>query len=261
MTPAVSARRPHLARELKGISRRSPATFIAAAGVAIIFLGTAAALSPALEDVSGSTVLGLLLFVAGLLEIVAGKLRHETRVLAMLAGLATAVAGALLIFNRDSGLLPNVTVITAWLLTRSVILLVTNRLAHGSVRKFLGLAAATDFVLGAALFVGMSVAALTVTIFGSSPQLLAGYGFVLALSFVATGALLLEAARCERRFVGKSSVERQLNRFAARPTSPLLDQEASADEASDPNTYRPGPFLLSNRHFQKTGGISLPRSR
>ena len=192
MTQALHRRLPH----------RPPGTSIATAGAVIIVLGAAAALSPALDHVTGSTVLGLLLLIAGLFEVVAGKLRHETRGLAMLAGLATLAAGALLIFNRGNGLLPNVTVITAWLFTRSAILLLTSRLAHGSVRKFLGIAGATDFVLGAALFVGLSVASLTVTIFGPSPGLLASYGLVLALSFVATGVFLLEAARCERRLVG-----------------------------------------------------------
>jgi uncharacterized membrane protein HdeD (DUF308 family) len=184
----------HVSRALNG----ARSTFIAAAGAGIIVLGGIAALSPALNHASATTVLGLLLATAGLLEIIAGKLRRETRFLAMLAGLATIVAGAMLISNRSSGILPNVTVITGWLVTRSVILVLTWRLAHGSMRKFLGIAAATDFMLGAALFVGVSVATLAVTIFGPSPQLLASYGFVLALSFVATGGLLLEAAGCER---------------------------------------------------------------
>jgi hypothetical protein len=136
----------------------------------------------------------------------AGRLRHETRGLAMLAGLVTIFAGALLILNRASGVLPNATIVTAWLLVRSIILLVTSRLAHGSVRKFLGLSAATDLVLGVGLLVGLSVATLAVTIFGPSPELLASYGFVLALSFAATGALLLEVASCERGRVSPLSV-------------------------------------------------------
>jgi hypothetical protein len=154
-------------------------------------------------------VLGSLLVAAGLLEVFAGRLRLETRSLAMLAGFATVFAGALLIFNRDNGLLPNVTVVTAWLLTRSIVLLLTSRLAHGSVRKFLGVSAATDFVLGLGLLIGLSVTTLAVTVFGPSPQLLAGYGWVLALSFVATGTLLLEVASCERtaaRQLGESPV-------------------------------------------------------
>jgi uncharacterized membrane protein HdeD (DUF308 family) len=182
----------------KRIGSRSRAKTIAAAAVGIILLGAAAALSPALEHVSATTVLGLLLAAAGLLETIAGKLRRETRGLAMLTGLATISAGALLVLNRGSGVFPNATIVTAWLVVRSVILLFTSRQAHGSVRKFLGISAVTDLTLGLGLLGGLSVATLAVTIFGPSPELLASYGFVLALSFAATGTLLLEVASCER---------------------------------------------------------------
>jgi len=183
-------------------SKRAPsvarASLIAAAGTAIIVLSIGAAVLPALGDVSATVVLGLLLGAAGLLEVFAGKLRHETRKLAMLAGFATIFTGALLILNRDNGLLPNGTVVVAWLLVRAVVLLLTSRRAHGSVRKFLAVSAATDFILGAGLLTGLSITTLVVTVFGPSPQLLASYGWVLALSFIATGIMLLEVASCER---------------------------------------------------------------
>jgi uncharacterized membrane protein HdeD (DUF308 family) len=181
------------------------ASFIAAAGTATIVLSIGAALLPALDHVSATTVLGLLLTAAGLLEVFAGKLRHETQKLAMLAGFATLFTGALLIFNRGNGLLPNGTVVTAWLLVRAVILLVTSRLAHGSVRKFLAVSAGTDFILGAGLLTGLSISTLVIIIFGPSPQLLASYGWVLALSFIATGIMLLEVASCEREAVRQFS--------------------------------------------------------
>ena len=109
------------------------------------------------------------------------------------------LAGVLLILNRNQGLLPNATIVTGWLFGRSVILLLTSRLADGSLRKFLGFAAAIDFVLAGALLAGLSIATLVVTIFGPSPQLLASYAWVLALSFLATATLLLEVASGERR--------------------------------------------------------------
>jgi uncharacterized membrane protein HdeD (DUF308 family) len=177
------------------------ATLIAACGAAIIVLSVGAALLPALDHVSATTLLGLLLAAAGLLEVLAGKLRHETQKLAMLAGFATIFTGALLILNRDDGLLPNGTAVTAWLLVRAAILLLTSRVAHGSVRKFLAVSAATDFILGVGLLTGMSITTLVVIIFGPSPQLLASYGWVLALSFIATGIMLLEVASCEREAV------------------------------------------------------------
>jgi uncharacterized membrane protein HdeD (DUF308 family) len=175
----------------------SRARFIAASGGSIILLGIGAAFSPLLDDVSAAAVLGSLMIAAGNVELMAGMIRHETRKLAASTGAVTILAGALLVFNRDNGLLPNATIVSAWLLTRAVVLMLTSRLAHGSAKRFLGFSAATDFVLGAGLVAGLSVSTLIVTIFGPSPQLLASYGWVLALSFLATGTLLLEVASSE----------------------------------------------------------------
>jgi len=183
----------------KRAASRTRASLISAAGTAILALSIGAALLPALDHLSATVVLGLLLGAAGLLEMFAGQLRHETKRLAMLAGFATIFTGALLIVNRDNGLLPNGTVVAAWLLVRAVVLLLTSRLAHGSVRKFLAVSAATDLILGAGLLTGLSMTTLVVVVFGPSPQLLASYGWVLALSFIATGIMLLEVASCERK--------------------------------------------------------------
>ena len=101
-------------------------------------------------------------------------------------------------FNPDGDLLPSMTVVTGWLLARSVILLVTSRRAHGSVKTWLGLSAATDFGLGVVLLTGLSITTLVVTLFGPMPELVIGFAWVLALSFVATGTLLLEVASCEQ---------------------------------------------------------------
>jgi uncharacterized membrane protein HdeD (DUF308 family) len=198
MSGSLTARVPmRTASDAKRVANHARARFIAVAGGSIIILGIGAALSPLLDHVPAAAILGSLLVAAGIIELIAGLVRHETRVLAASAGCVTVLAGGLLVFNRNNGLLPNATIVSAWLLTRSVILMLTSRLAHGSVRKFLGFSAATDFVLGAALLAGLSVSTLVVTIFGPSPQLLASYGWVLALSFIATGTLLLEVASCE----------------------------------------------------------------
>jgi uncharacterized membrane protein HdeD (DUF308 family) len=202
MIQSTVAERPVLAEgDGKRVASLARAAFIGAAGGAIIVLGIGAVLLPAFEDVSATIILGSLLITAGFLEVCAGKLRHETRRLAMLAGLITALAGALVIVNRADGLLPSASVVTGWLLARSAILLLTSRLAHGSVRKFLGLSASTDFVLGVGLLTGVSVTTLAVTVFGSLPLVLTGYGWLLALSFLATGTFLFEVASCERAFV------------------------------------------------------------
>lgn len=180
------------------LSSRTRARRIAAAGVVIILLSAGAALLPAIDPGANSRVVGLLLFAAGVVEFLAGTMRHETKTLAMSAGGATMLAGLLFILNPVTHFFPLVTIVTGWLLVRSVILFITSRRAHGSVRTWITLSAATDFVLGVVLLAGLSIATLVVTLFGPTQALVASFAWVLALSFVVTGTLLLEVASCER---------------------------------------------------------------
>lgn len=180
------------------VSDRTRARLFSAAGVAIILLGACSALLPILDRSSSPWVVGTLLLVAGLIELLAGTLRNETRVPAMLAGAVTMLAGLMFTANPSGRFVPTVTIVTAWLLARSAVLVVASRLAHGSVRTWIGLSAATDFVLGVVLLAGISIATLVVTLFGPTPGLVASFAWVLALSFVVTGLLMLEIASCER---------------------------------------------------------------
>lgn len=102
-------------------SGRNRARGLRAAGVAIILLGVGAALLPAGKSIS-SDLIGGLLVAAGLIEIVAGSLRREARILAMAAGGVTAVAGLLFVLNPTTHFFPMVTPVIAWLIVRGVIL-------------------------------------------------------------------------------------------------------------------------------------------
>lgn len=183
-------------------SSRTRARLIGAAGIAIILLSAGAAVLPFVDRLAGNRLVGLLLLAAGLVEVAAGTQRHETKFLAMLAGAATTLAGLLFIANPVAHFLPAITIVTAWLLVRSVILAVTSRRAHGSVRMWLGISAATDFTLGLVLLVGLSISTLIVTLFGPTPGMVASFAWIFALSFVVTGGLLLEIASCERETEG-----------------------------------------------------------
>lgn len=183
---------------LNSLSDSARAQRIAGAGLVIILLSAGAALLPLLDRVSGARVVGALLVAAGVVELLAGSLRRETKVLAMLAGGATTFAGLLFLLNPVTRFFPTVTIVTGWLLIRSLILLVTSRRVDGSVRTWLTLSAATDFVLGVVLLVGLSLSSVVVLLFGPTPAVVASFAWVVALSFVATGLLLLEVASCER---------------------------------------------------------------
>ncbi|HET8749361.1 MAG TPA: hypothetical protein VFM42_01330, partial [Sphingomicrobium sp.] len=59
--------------------------------------------------------------------------------------------------------------------------------------------AGVDFLLALLLIAGLSVSTLVITVFGPTPELIASFAWVLAVSFITNGLLLLEVANCERR--------------------------------------------------------------
>ena len=110
----------------------------------------------------------------------------------------TVLAGLLFLLNRESRFFPTVNLVIGWLALRSIILAVKSRLLSGSVRTWTTIAAATDFLLGLVLLVGLSLSTVVVLLFGPTPAIVASFAWIVALSFVATGLLLLEIASCER---------------------------------------------------------------
>lgn len=177
----------------------SRARWTAAAGWTILLLGGGAALLPLLERRGGAIMIGVLLVASGLVEILAGSLRHEARLLAMATGAVTALAGALFATEAATRFfLPAVSIVMAWLFIRSAMLFVTSRMTGAGVRRWTLIAAATDLLLALVLLVGLQIAALVVALFGATPPLVASFAWILSLSFAATGLMLLEVASCAR---------------------------------------------------------------
>ncbi len=171
---------------------------VTAAGIAIILLGVGAAALPFVDRLTGTRMIGSLLVAGGAVEMFAAMLRDQTRVLALLAGVVTTLAGVVFLTNPVTHFVPTISIVTAWLLVRALILGVTTLRAHGSVRRWIAISAATDFALGLLLLVGLSISTLIVTLFGPTPYMIASFAWILALSFFVTGGLLLEIASCER---------------------------------------------------------------
>ena len=174
------------------------AKWIASAGWFILLLSAGSALLPLVGRAAGATIIGILLVLAGLAELFAGNLRHETRRLAMLAGGITTLAGVLFATESSTHFLSTLTIIAGWLFLRSLVLMLAARLEQGSVRTWTGLAALTDLVLALILAVGLSIATLIVSLFGATAPMIASFAWVLAASFIATAMLLLEVASCAR---------------------------------------------------------------
>ena len=169
---------------------------IRAAGWAIIVLSAGSAMLPVVGPAHGALIIGSLLVVAEIIEILAGTLRHETRGLVISAGAITIIAGLLFSTDPATKFLPTLTIVMSWLFLRSILLAAACALEHGSVRRWTGLSAATDFILALILAVGLSISTLIVSLFGTTPPLIASFAWVLAISFVTTGLLLLEVADC-----------------------------------------------------------------
>ena len=178
------------------------ARWIGASGWFILLLSAGSALLPWVWHAHGAAIIGVLLIASGLTEVFAGSLRHETRKLAMLAGVVTTLAGILFASQEATHLLSTLTIVAAWLFLRGLILMSAARLEHGSVRKWVAYSAAMDLLLAAILAVGLSIATLVVTLFGATPPLIASFAWVLAASFIVNGLLLLEVASCEREAAG-----------------------------------------------------------
>jgi uncharacterized membrane protein HdeD (DUF308 family) len=181
--------------ELPGHNR---ARLITLAGIVIILLSAGAALMPATDGMSDSAVVGGLLVAAGLIEAFAGTLRGETRPFAIAAGCVTLLAGLVFLLRPTDHFFPNVILVVAWLVVRSLILAVASRRAGGSVRTWTMLSAGMDLVLAVLLGTGLSIATIIVSLFGPTPPLIASFAWVLAASFVVNGLMLLEVASCER---------------------------------------------------------------
>jgi hypothetical protein len=117
----------------------------------------------------------------------------------MAAGLLTAATGVLFLMGGWRGYIAAVNVVIIWLALHSLLLLLaTLRGGTSGVRKWTGIAAVADFLLAILLLIGVSIASLVYNLFGPTEELVASFSWILALSFAATGTMLLEVANCER---------------------------------------------------------------
>jgi uncharacterized membrane protein HdeD (DUF308 family) len=186
-----------LPSHIRTTAEHSRAPLIAGAGAVIILISTAAALLP-LGGFDRAAVIGTMMVTAGVVEMIAGGLRSRNRSLAILPGALTVLAGGLLAIHPLHRFVLSVWLVISWLGARGVVLGATTTQTRGSVRAWTMLAAGTDLTLGAILLFGLSASTLTLTLFGITPEIVRSFAWIVALSFVATGMLLLEVAACER---------------------------------------------------------------
>jgi len=182
------------------VTGRTRARLITAAAILILILAAGAALLPLADEIPGANVIGSLLLGAGLVELLAGTQRRQSRILCMAAGAVTGIAGLFLVLSPATHIFPTTYVVVAWLVLRSLVLAAASTHSSGSVRIWTVVSAATDLGLAFILLAGISIATLIVGLFGPTPEVIASFAWILGLSFVVSGLWLLETASCEREY-------------------------------------------------------------
>jgi uncharacterized membrane protein HdeD (DUF308 family) len=170
---------------------------ISGAGLLIILLAFGAALLPLEQGFEGRLVVGWLLVAAGAVELVAAFGRRIHRPSASIAGAATMLAGLRLVLDPRAGFFPVLNLVILWLVVRAAALAFAAIRCRGSLQNWFVLAAATDFLLAVLLLSGMPIALVVWGLFGRTSEIIGTFAWVLAISFVATGATLIAVAPAE----------------------------------------------------------------
>lgn len=181
------------------MSNHSRRLIIGGAGIAVILLAFGALLLPLAAHLSPRIVIGWMLLGAGILELVAASLRWAHRPSAVIAGGATLLAGLRLLFDPGAGFFEVLNLFILLQVVRAAALAFAAFRARDTIGAWLAFAAGTDFLLAIALLAGLPIAILVVGLFGPTRPISATFAWVIALSFIATGALLLATAKHEGR--------------------------------------------------------------
>ena len=185
---------PQREAELSDTARK---LVILGAGIAIILLALGAALLPMERELPGRLVVGWLLIAAGLVEFGAAQVRRIHRPSASVAGAATILAGLRLVLDPSAGFFPVLNLVILWLIVRSAAIAFAASRCRGPLQSWFVLAAVTDFLLAVLLLSGLPVAVIVYGLFGQTSEIVATFAWVMAISFVATGVMLIAVAPCE----------------------------------------------------------------
>jgi len=179
------------------VSDETRTLVIRIAGALIILLAAGAALLPLERALPGRLVVGWLLIAGGLVELGAALARRMHRPAASIAAAATILAGLRLILDPKAGFFEVLNLVILWLIVRSAALTFAATRSRDPLQSWIVLGAATDFLLAILLLSGLPIALIVAGLFGPTNEIIATFAWVLAVSFVATGVLLIGAAPLE----------------------------------------------------------------
>lgn len=178
---------------------------IRAAGAAMLVLAVAAALLPVPEQLADRLAIGLLLALAGIVEMAAVYARRGHHIAAGLAAAVSLIAGLRLALDPTANFFTIFNLVILWLVVRSATLAMSARQSPAPLCNWIWIDAAVDLVLALLLLAGLPVAVLIYGLFGQTSELVATFAWILATSFAASGLLLFAAASDEARETHQAS--------------------------------------------------------
>lgn len=168
-----------------------PDDVMKAAGYAVILASAATALLPAGHFDNGPAIVGSLMIFVGAFEMLANALRKRGRWAAMAAG-AVSIATGLLIFGQPvTTFATTVYVVIGWLAIRALLLAISAVEIPRRVNFLSLVAAAMDITLAGIVWFGFTASTLVLALFGPTEPMIANFAWVLAISFVSAGLLLI----------------------------------------------------------------------
>ena len=171
------------------------------AGAFICGLGAVAFFLPIMVTTAGVSTIGLLLTGVGLAEAAAGWARRDRRTgrAALGAGSAAILVGIIFLAVPSMEVVPASYFIIMWLFVRGALLLYASVPWRDPEHAWLAVSGLADVGLGLVLMLGLPVTGLTVSLFGPTPEVIASFSLVVALSFLVAGVSLIVMALHERR--------------------------------------------------------------
>jgi uncharacterized membrane protein HdeD (DUF308 family) len=171
-----------------------PGEVIRAAGYAAILASAAAGLLPAGNFSNGPQIVGALMIAVGLLEMLANYLRATGRRAAIGAGCISVAAGILIFTQPVTSFVTTVYVVIGWLLARGLLLLLSTVEAARPTKRATLMVAAMDLILAGIVWTGLTASTLVIALFGPTAPIIADFAWVIAISFVGAGLLLVKIA-------------------------------------------------------------------
>lgn len=174
---------------------------VRAAGIAIIASSAAAALLPAGNFENGPQIVGSLMIFVGLIETAANALRRSGQ-WAVAAGMASLVAGGLILGQSTTSFLTTVYVVIGWLVLRGLLLLMSEFATPRRTLPVTAGVAVLDLLLAGVVWTGLTASSLVIALFGPTELVIAKFAWVMAISFAGAGLLVVRVGSKEEFSLG-----------------------------------------------------------